>query len=207
MSIFSGCWRSSIVLVCVVVLHGTAYGGGPPLDLDGSEWAFQQTLAKVKAKAQGIGMFKISGSQGVEMTLLAGNAWLAAIDDTVLLQGTYIREGAAGTRLLLTLDAASAETLQDLYAQQVAAAAAARGLALNVAVTLAKARAMVGIKLRRKTGSATAKLKMALNFTAAVSTASGAASTGKIVGKLKGVSAPIPMIDIIDAAPPSGERR
>jgi len=200
MSIFNGRRHAWMVLASILVLAGTAHGG-PPLDLDDSEWVFPQALAKMKAKARGVGKLKIGGGQAIEMTLLPGNAWQADIDDTVQLQGTYVREGAAGTRLLLTLDATSAQTLQDLYALQVAAAAAARGVALDVAVTLAEARAMVGIKLRRKAASAIAKLKMQLKFTAVVSPASGSTTTGKIVSKVKGVSAPIPLIDIIDVVP------
>jgi hypothetical protein len=61
----------------VLVLDGTAHGGGPLLNLDDSEWEFAQTLAKFKAKAQGIGKVKVSGVQGTVLALQPGNLWVA----------------------------------------------------------------------------------------------------------------------------------
>jgi hypothetical protein len=185
-----------IVLVSVFLLGATAHGGGPPLDLDGSQWGFEQTLATFKAKAKGLGKVKMTGVQGIEVTLLPGSAWLANIDGTLTLQGTYTRESATAKRLILTLHAASTETLQDLYAQQVEAAAAAEGIPLDVDVTLVKEQTTVKIRLRAKTGTATAKLKMKLKFTAAIPTIFGGGGTGKIISKLRGVSAPIPLTDV-----------
>lgn len=198
MSIFRSCRYVWIVLVSALLLDATAHAGRPPLSLDDSNWAFEQMLVKFKAGAKGMGRLTIRGVQGVDVTLLASDAWSMTIDDTLVLQGTYTRESTTDRRLSLTFDAASIQTLQDLYAQQLEAAAAAEGVPLTVEVTLVEQKTTAKIKLRARTGTAAAKLKARLRFAAAISTPSGGATTGKVVAKLKGLSAPVPLTDITE---------
>ena len=196
MSMFRSCKYVWIVIASALVLEASAHAAGPILSLDDSAWTFEQMRAKFKASAQGVGRVKIAGYQGVDVTLLAGDQWTATIDGSLVLHGTYTREDATDRRLVLTFDAASIEMLQNLYAQQVEMAAAAEGVPLTVEVTLVEQKTLVKLKLRSRTGTAAAKLKARLGFSAVVSIPLGGTTPGKVVAKLKGLSAPVPMIDI-----------
>jgi hypothetical protein len=183
-----------IVLVGALLLD-TNVDAGPPLNLDNSEWGFEVMRTSFKAKAKGLGQVKVSGNQGVQVTLLPGNVWVAVIDGTLILRGTYTRADETSKRLALTLDAASIAFLRDLYTLQTQAAAAAEGVPITADFAFAGAKMTVKIKPQAKTGTATAKLKAKLKFAGAIFSPGGETS-GKVIGKLKGRSAPIPLTDI-----------
>jgi hypothetical protein len=165
MSIGSASRSCLVACVGVVLLGGAAHAGKRVLDLDDTDFVFENTVAKSAAKAQGIGKVKLSDVQDLEMRLLPNDAWEVDVDDTLLLRGTYTRPEATAKRLTLAFDAASVSALENYYAHEIQAAAAAEGIGVTIGLTLVKATATVTIETNAKENTATAKLKEKFKFT------------------------------------------
>ncbi len=169
---------------------------GVVLDLDGSAWTFASTLAKMKARAQGIGKVKVVGMEVIQLRLLPGNTWEADVGGALVLQGTYSHEDEK--HLSLAFDAASLLALAERYAQEVEAAAALEGVSLDATLTVVGAKVIVGIKPSASSGTAVAKLKAKLVLAGTVSAPLLGVSNvpGEVAAKLKGISDPVPLVDV-----------
>jgi hypothetical protein len=187
-----------MALVSAVVAAQAAHGGTRVLDLDGSQWEFDDVAAKAKGKARGIGTVKANDGPAVDVTLMPGDSWEATIEGAPILRGTYTRTDPTAKRLSLTLDAASVTALENSYEQDVEAAAAAQGVAVTMSLALAEAKTTLTITTKARTNTARAKLRAKFKFTGLASAPSlgGSDVPGKVIGTLKGVSAAIPLTDI-----------
>jgi hypothetical protein len=177
----------------------TPVAAAPVLDVDGSTWTFVDAVAKVKARAQGLGAVKAVGLEAIELRLLPGNTWEANAGDT-LVGGTYEHTSATKTRLSLVLDAPSLAALADRYEAEVEAAAALEGVSLSVTLTVVGAKVIAIVKPRASLGTATAKLKAKFVLEGTVSAPQFGVSgvPGEVAAKLKGISVPLPLVDLTD---------
>jgi hypothetical protein len=171
-------------------------GAGVLLDLAGSAWTFPSAIAKVKARAQGLGSTKAVGVEELELRLLPGETWEADLGDALVLRGTYSLESAK--RLSLTFDAASLLALAERYEQEVEAAAASEGVSVAVTLTVAASKVIVVVKPRASSGTARAKLsaKFVLEGLVSAPLLGVSGVPGEVAAKLKGISDPVPLIEI-----------
>jgi hypothetical protein len=179
----------------------TAATAAPVLDLDDSTWTFVDAVAKVKARAQGVGKTKAVGLETIELRLLPGSTWEADAGVT-LLSGTYEHTSATKTRLALTLDAPSLAALADRYEAEVEAAAALEGVSITTTLTVVGAKVIATVKAQEGSGTATTKLKARFVLEGTVSAPLFGVSgvPGQVAAKLKGTSAPVPLADTTGGA-------
>jgi hypothetical protein len=171
---------------------------GVVLDLDGSTWTFAAAVAKVKARAEGLGSTKAVGLETLELRLLPGETWEADVGGTLVVRGTYSRESTK--RLSLTFDAESLLALAERYEQEVEAAALSEGVSISAALTVVAWKVIVGVKPQASSGTARAKLaaKFVLDGTVSAPLLGVSGVPGEVAAKLKGISDPVPLVDLTD---------
>ena len=199
---FRARYAAAMLLAAIALTFpSTPATAAPVLDLDDSTWTFVDAIAKVKARAQGLGTAKAVGVEAIELRLLPGNTWEADAGAT-LLRGTYEHTSATAVRLALTLDAPSLAALADRYEAEVEAAAALEGLSIETALTVVGAKVIAIVRARESTGTATTKLKAKFVFEGTVSAPLLGVSgvPGQVAAKLKGTSAAVPLADLAGGA-------
>jgi len=183
--------RSVTFLLLAGALAAPMTDAKEPLILDGTTWGFPELRTKTKARAQRVGKTRFKGTETATLMLLPGDAWSGTLSPGLALAGTYTRKSETARRLALTLDAPSLAALTARYEGEVESAAALEGIDLDSNLALDRAKLVVVIRLRRKTGFATAKLKGVFKLSGTATVAGSGSTPSKVAGKIKGTSFPV----------------
>ena len=191
-----------LVAFTLLLLTGLAsLGAKLPLDPEGAalSWTPAQTLGRARAK--GVGAFKLEGTAIVNLAFGPGQTWSADYIDNdgfLPLSGEWSRKSEASRRLKLTLDEDTVANLAASYAIELEVALLNQlGIPLDIEFALTKARLTVVLKPHVKQGTVDARLVGVFRFEGSSTGYGVVDSPSKASLRVRGTSQEVALTDLL----------